>query len=302
MAIPRSWLPGLTILACVLGTAAAGPPALDGTYVLVRDSDGSKPVAGATVTLRFKGGARGALSLVAARPGTTVTDAGSYVTRNGRITITFKEMVWEADRQPFAFDGCTLTLPFKALSGSPGPGNSVWQRTEARCGPSTATTGSFSAFSADETVTTGRVVTTARLFVADQAIRAEGEDAGKKYATIVRLDRDVLWSLQLADRTYGEMPLGYGRAGRLSRERDLPPGCRVLGQDNLGEYATRKEECTLAVGGKTHVETRWVAAALGGVVVKQLSGDQTLELSNIKRETLDPALFEIPRGFRKVEP
>lgn len=101
---------------------------LNGTYVLVKDSDGQAPKKKATVKLTFKGGNSGTLAMSAVQPGETVTDTGKYVVQGSSITMHFKEMEWDATRQPFSLDGCTLTLPFKALGGSPGPGRSTWSK------------------------------------------------------------------------------------------------------------------------------------------------------------------------------
>jgi hypothetical protein len=278
---------------------AARAQTIGGVYIHVRDSDGTKPKAGATVTLTFKGAASGSLHLSAVQPGETVTDSGTYAMRNGLITIHFNEMEWEANRQPFQFDGCTLTLPFKALAGSPGAGTSVWRKTDAKCVVQVQPS-SFASFSADEVTSTGGQRRRSRLFVAERAIRAERDDNGRKYVTIARLDRDVLWTLSLGQKTYTEAPLGYGPRASLTRERTTPRGCRVVGQEKLGQYLASKEECRIPLRGRNLVETYWTCKELGGIVIKQVSGQQALELENIRREKLDPALFEIPAGFRKV--
>jgi hypothetical protein len=108
---------------------------LTGTFTLVKDSDGTTPKAKATVTLTFHSGV---VSVSAVQPGETVEDTGTYVVAGNLITITFKEMEWEANKQPFTFNGCTLTLPFKALSATPGPGTSTWISQEPGCAPKPA--------------------------------------------------------------------------------------------------------------------------------------------------------------------
>lgn len=299
-----SRLLSVVALASMAGAASAVAQSIEGVYVHVRDSDGTKPKPRATVTLTFKGGATGSLEVLATQPGETVTDTGSYGVRNNLITIHFKEMEWEANRQPFQFDGCTLTLPFKALGGSAGAGTSVWLKKDPKCGGQTpniqAQVGRFASFSADEIVTSGGQRKKGRIFVAEKAIRAEGDENGQKYITIVRLDRDLVWSLSVQRKSYTEMPLGYGRGGSLARQPDTPRGCRALGEEKVGGVLATKEECRIPLKGGNYVETRWASKELGGTVIKQVSGRQTLEFENIKRESLDPALFEIPAGFRKV--
>lgn len=119
----------MVLLALATSAAAAG---IDGTYLHARDSDGTTPKKNATVSITFKPGA-GGVSMRAVQPGETVTDSGSYSLAGDKITIRFREMEWEANRQGFAFDGCTLTLPFKALAGSPGAGTSKWLKQSPEC-------------------------------------------------------------------------------------------------------------------------------------------------------------------------
>jgi len=116
----------LVMVASSLLLCTATAQSINGTYILVKDSDGSAPKKNATVTLIFIGGNTGTLAMSAVQPGEIVTDTGNYSIHNSLITIEFKEMEWEAKEQSFSLAGCTLTLPFKALSGSSGPGTSTW--------------------------------------------------------------------------------------------------------------------------------------------------------------------------------
>jgi hypothetical protein len=301
----RSRLLRVFVLAWIAGIATVAAQTMDGVYLHVRDSDGTKPKSGATVALTFKGGVTGSLALSAVQPGETVTDTGTYAVRNNLITIHFKEMEWEANRQPFQFDGCTLTLPFKALGGSAGPGTSVWLKKDPKCGGQMVTNktpanGKFAPFSADEIVTTGGQRKRSRIYAAEKAIRGEVDENGRKSVTIFRLDRDAIWVLHMQQKTYTESTLGYGTGGTLAREQSTPPGCRVVGEEKVSGFLATKEECLIPIPNKKYIETNWVAKELGGVMIKQVSGNQTMEFENIKRESLDPALFEIPAGFRKV--
>ena len=125
----------LALSLCLLGAAAASPPVDDiaGSYTLLGDSDGTTLKKGAVITLTLGGDARGSVTVLATQPGQTVSDSGTFSARDGRITMRFLEMEWRVERQPYQFDGCTLTLPFKALSGTPGPGTSTWLKNHPGC-------------------------------------------------------------------------------------------------------------------------------------------------------------------------
>ena len=83
---PCLWV---ALLALALAGGAVRAQGVEGTFLLVGDSDGSKPHADASVTLTFRGGVRGSLSMAAEQPGETVTDSGTFSTAAGRITIKF---------------------------------------------------------------------------------------------------------------------------------------------------------------------------------------------------------------------
>ena len=277
----------------VAGRAVAAPPAIAGAFLFERDSDGATPKADASVLLTFKGNERGTIALAAVQPGETVTDTGTYSIRKGRITIQFREMVWEAKAQPFTLDACTLTLPFKAIGSTPGPGTSTWRRQDEACASPAAP--SLQPFAAEETSSEHGVKTTAHLFVTKDAVRAETATT----ITILRFDRGLLWTLAPDQRTYSETSLPLGGPSPLSRSSELPEGCQVVGKEEVAGMECQKQECRFTVGGHDSVETYFVATELGGVVVKFVGDGTTVELSSVKLGPQAPALFEIPAGYRK---
>ncbi len=133
----RLWTSLAAIIAVwMMGATVAVAQDIAGTYAHVRDFDGTVPKSGASVTLTFTGGASGSVTLRATQPGETVTDTGTYSIHGNLITIRFNEVGWAAGNQHFQFDGCTLILPFKALSATPGPGTSTWRKQDSKCGGS----------------------------------------------------------------------------------------------------------------------------------------------------------------------
>lgn len=106
---------------------AQASQSIDGIYILIGDSDGTKVVKGATVTLTISGSPSGSLAMSAIKTDETVTDNGIFKIKNGKITLSFNEMEWAANNAPYSLSGNTLILPFKALGGS-GSGTSTWKR------------------------------------------------------------------------------------------------------------------------------------------------------------------------------
>jgi len=112
---------------------AVSAASLKGTYTLVGDSDGTTLKKGAVVTITFKGANSGTVSMKGVQPGETVVDSGTFSVSGSIITIQFKELEWQAEKQPFRLDDCTLVLPFKALGFTEGPGTSTWIRKDPAC-------------------------------------------------------------------------------------------------------------------------------------------------------------------------
>ena len=103
-----------------LATLAQG---LQGAYRLVQDSDGTKPKAGAVITLILKGD--GSLSLRAVQPGQVFEDSGQYSVAGSLVSLSFRSLNKRVTAQPYSLAGSILTLPFKMLSD--GPGASSWR-------------------------------------------------------------------------------------------------------------------------------------------------------------------------------
>ncbi|MEW5765521.1 MAG: hypothetical protein ACOYXN_03395 [Acidobacteriota bacterium] len=114
----------LALAAAALPVLAQG---LQGTWLLVKDSDGTRPKTGATVTLALLPG--GAFALSAVQPGETLEDAGTYEVSGNRITLAFTELDLGCEAAPFTLSGDTLVLPFKVFGE--GAGTSTWQRSRA---------------------------------------------------------------------------------------------------------------------------------------------------------------------------
>ncbi|TAK57688.1 MAG: hypothetical protein EPO22_11845, partial [Dehalococcoidia bacterium] len=119
------------------GSPGAGKPPsetdISGTYVVVQDSDGTRPKAGATVTLVLD---NGKLTVNAVSGSEELTDTGTYSIRDGRMTIEFTEQQISATDQPYTFNGDTLEIPVKMFGE--GAGSSTWKRTDGQATNETA--------------------------------------------------------------------------------------------------------------------------------------------------------------------
>jgi hypothetical protein len=139
MWIRRGWLiaafiaAGAVLAACGGGSkgddggdSGSSTGDVSGTWVLVRDSDGTEPLADTTITLIL---GDGELSVRAVSPDDELTDAGTYSVSGGKMTITFNEQGISATDQPYRVEGDTLEIPVKMFSD--GEGSSIWQRSSS---------------------------------------------------------------------------------------------------------------------------------------------------------------------------
>jgi Domain of unknown function (DUF4412) len=288
------------------GSSTAFAQDITGAYVLVGDSDGTKPRTGARLELTFSGATTGSVQLYAVRTGETVRDAGKYSIANHQITIHFKEVDWAAESQPYFFDGCTLTLPFLAVSSATGPGTSAWQRKDPKCsGQQGSVTPAqaekpLAAFSADETITRNGRAQKVKVYATDKALRSESEENGGVMITIARLDLNAMWILNPQTKTYTETDLNLRGGATLVSRDSLDPGCSITGEEQIGAYHCQKQTCHQTIKGKDYVETSWAARELGGMTIRYVNATRTMEMENLKPGPQDAKLFEIPAGYRKA--
>lgn len=112
------------MLAAAALSTAAPQGVLTGTWNFIRDSDGSVPAAGASITITFSGA--GGVTLKAVGPGRNITDSGTYSVSGNLLSLSLPRLGKSVAGRPFKINGDELTLPFMVLSS--GPGNSIWHR------------------------------------------------------------------------------------------------------------------------------------------------------------------------------
>ncbi len=118
------------ISACIVSVYAQSK-IIEGTYLFLKDSDGSEPKEDARITLQFLSGE---LYLLAVMPEETVEDNGKYTLTNGKLTVIFDSFEFGCSKADFTFQNGILTLPFSILGGD---GNaSDWKLIEYAHGSS----------------------------------------------------------------------------------------------------------------------------------------------------------------------
>ena len=160
-------------------------------------------------------------------------------------------------------------------------------------------------FSADEVKTTNKKTESAKVYVGQDAIRSEGVKDGQKYIAIMRYDRKVIWSVIPEQKMYFEMPMPAGAevaAGMKEMMKDVQVKREALGSEEVNGFRCDKTRMTVTWQGVTSVTTEWNAKDLGGFAVKKVdekTGEIT-EYKNIRPGPQDPALFDLPAGYKKM--
>jgi len=143
-------LAGVVVIVVVLGfifwpskgpqsAAQSVPQELYGTYTLVRETSGTVPVKGASVTLRLAPANQ--VIFRAKKPDQIYGDMGTFSVADGRMTIAMRDLEQAATDAEYSFDGTTLVLPIVVLGE--GPGTSTWTRRADKADPMTKVSDTF---------------------------------------------------------------------------------------------------------------------------------------------------------------
>jgi outer membrane lipoprotein-sorting protein len=159
-------------------------------------------------------------------------------------------------------------------------------------------------FSADTVTKVGKMNLTGKVYRQGKKIRQETAMGGVKQIAIVRPDKKVVWVIFPATKTYMEMP--QTRDMDVSRYTDFAAlkkygAIKSLGRANVCGYVCDKT-LFIANDKRLGTSTMWVSKELQWPLRVESKGPHGLvvvDSKNIKTGPLSPALFEIPKGYKK---
>jgi hypothetical protein len=149
----------------------------------------------------------------------------------------------------------------------------------------------------------GQAEVVSRTFVGGKD-RWRVEVAGQPQATIVRLDRKLMYTLMPASKSYFEMAMSEEEASPAYKGQQ-PEGKvsrRLLGKEAVGGRPARKYEVTLTrPGQKPQVTYEWLSEELG-IPLRMEAADKSwsMECRNVKVGPQDARLFEVPAGYTRL--
>ena len=158
-------------------------------------------------------------------------------------------------------------------------------------------------FSATMMIKDGEKLMPGKIFVQDGRMRQEFNDVEGQTVTIVRPDLKVIWIILPRERAYAELPLRGKLPGQFIQ---IPPDAlskRLVGKETVNGYEAEKYEVTLRRGSAPERQTVWLATKLGAPI-KMVSRERnfSIEYKGIKEEVQADRLFNLPPGFKKLDP
>jgi len=158
-------------------------------------------------------------------------------------------------------------------------------------------------FSAQVLIKDAKKQMPAKLFVQGDKLRQEFSDAAGQTVTIVRPDLKVVWIILPRERGYCEMPYKKKLPGQFIQ---IPPEAlnkRLAGKETVHGYEAEKYEFNLPKSGGLEKQTVWVAPKLNSPV-KMVFKERnfSMEYKNIKEGEQAERLFNLPPGFKKLDP
>jgi hypothetical protein len=157
-------------------------------------------------------------------------------------------------------------------------------------------------FSAD-TVTTvkgGEKMTGTINFKPDK-FRMEMKDFGKSIM-ITRLDKHVAWNIMPERKMYMEMPIDMKNKPRVDEKFEGEIERKEVGREKIDGHPTIKYLITYRVDKEKSQVYQWLATDINFPIrTAAVDGSWTQEFRNIRKGSQPDSLFELPKGYQKME-
>ncbi len=146
-----------------------------------------------------------------------------------------------------------------------------------------------------------------KLFTKGKKLRMEIELRGRRSIAISRGDKNppVFWTLMPDEKMYMETTDQGGISGHLSNEMKKGYEKVFLTKEYVAGIMTNKFKLAWKdQDGQRRTGMAWEAIDLNNAPVRQefFNKDEhvLIQLANVKVKDLDPSLFEIPEGYKKI--
>jgi hypothetical protein len=159
-------------------------------------------------------------------------------------------------------------------------------------------------FSADYVRTMDAKKDTGKMYVKKDRIRMDADQGGKSVASIIRLDKGVMW-VMMDNKQYMEMgPVDMKDMPQFNKEAEKMFDIKKLGKEKVNGYDCEVVEYVYKNKSLGSMK-QWMSDKLGYPIKTEYNKDTesgfVQELKNIKTGGVSDALFEIPAGYTKFD-
>jgi outer membrane lipoprotein-sorting protein len=170
--------------------------------------------------------------------------------------------------------------------------------------------------SADMTTKARGQTITGKLYMKGNKLRQDITNPQMKMTTLVRGDKNVVWMIQPAQKSYMEMktPPGSVNVGKTMQIDDLVNKLggknavtqKLVGKETVNGYPCEKYVITQKQprpGAPRETATVWLSKKLGIPVRIKIAGQMPTEINftNIRQGGVSDSIFELPKGFKKMQ-
>lgn len=176
--------------------------------------------------------------------------------------------------------------------------------------PAFAGPGISAEYSAEEVVETAEGISKTKVYSTPTMERREMSEGGQQMIAITRHDKKVVWNLMPEEKMYMEMPIGQSASNK-DEKTDLAAykiEQTPMGQETINGIVMNKGKMIMTgkdgskMGGFMWTTKEGIIAKLDALSVEQGKKDRfKLEAQNLKIGKQPANLFEIPKGFEKMD-
>ncbi|UVT17801.1 MAG: DUF4412 domain-containing protein [Nitrospira sp.] len=176
--------------------------------------------------------------------------------------------------------------------------------------PTFAGPGINAEYSAEEVVETADSMSKTKVYSTPTMERREMSEGGQQMIAITRHDKKVVWNLMPEEKMYMEMSIGQS-AAKKEEKTDLSAykiEQTPMGQETLNGIVMNKGKMIMTgkdgskMGGFMWTTKEGIIAKMDALSVEKGKKDRfKLEMSNLKIGKQPADLFEIPKGYEKMD-
>jgi hypothetical protein len=156
-------------------------------------------------------------------------------------------------------------------------------------------------FSADSINTSKAGKITSKIFYSKDKFRTEMTKPAQMI-NIVRMDKKVMWNIMPVEKMYMELPFSLENKPRVDEKFEGEIERKHVGSETIDGHPTKKYLVTYKVGSKKEQVYQWLATDISfPVKTSAVDGSWTQEFKNIKMGPQAGSLFELPKGYKKMQ-